>query len=69
MLTAFHSGSYTHAWMLKDYPSIVTRSCFVDPVTFCSWEGDVCYNFLYRQPKNVSRLVFPSLSEPSLRVF
>ncbi|KAI4525653.1 hypothetical protein K525DRAFT_234222 [Schizophyllum commune Loenen D] len=46
------NGSYTHAWMLKDYPNIVTRSCFVDPVTFCSWEGDVCYNFLYRQPKN-----------------
>ncbi|TRM67722.1 hypothetical protein BD626DRAFT_479629 [Schizophyllum amplum] len=46
------NGSYTHAWILKDHPSIVTRSCFVDPVTFCSWEGDVCYNFLYRQPKN-----------------
>ncbi|PFH52793.1 hypothetical protein AMATHDRAFT_1836 [Amanita thiersii Skay4041] len=42
------NGSYTHAWILKDYSMIVTRSCFVDPVTFCSWEGDVCYNFLYR---------------------
>jgi len=44
------NGSYTHAWMLKEHPNIVTRSCFVDPVTLCSWEGDVCYNFFYRQP-------------------
>lgn len=42
------NGSYTHAWMLKEYPQIIGRSCFVDPVTFCSWEGDVCYNFIYR---------------------
>ncbi|KAF9055398.1 hypothetical protein BDZ89DRAFT_1055993 [Hymenopellis radicata] len=43
------NGTYGHAWMLKDYPHMVTRSCFVDPVTFCSWEGDTCYNFLYRR--------------------
>ncbi|KAJ8519372.1 hypothetical protein ONZ45_g3679 [Pleurotus djamor] len=42
------NGSYCHAWMLKNYPHMVSRSCFVDPVTFCSWEGDVCYNFIYR---------------------
>lgn len=34
-----YSGSFAHAWMLKHYPSMVTRSCFVDPVVFCSWEG------------------------------
>jgi hypothetical protein len=45
------NGSYIHAWMLKEHPKLVTRSCFVDPVTFCSWEGDVCYNFLYRTSK------------------
>ncbi|KAG5650588.1 hypothetical protein H0H81_011727 [Sphagnurus paluster] len=45
------NGSYTHAWMLKGHPKLIARSCFIDPVTFCSWEGDVCYNFLYRQPK------------------
>ena len=33
--------------MLKSYPELVKRSCFVDPVAFCSWEGDVCYNFIY----------------------
>ncbi|KAJ4478210.1 hypothetical protein J3R30DRAFT_3333115 [Lentinula aciculospora] len=42
------NGSYCHAWMLKDYPHMVTRSCFVDPVTFCGWEGDVCRNFFYK---------------------
>jgi hypothetical protein len=25
--------------MLKGYPKMIGRSCFVDPVTFCSWEG------------------------------
>ncbi|RDB22664.1 hypothetical protein Hypma_010101 [Hypsizygus marmoreus] len=42
------NGSYIHAWMLKGYPKMIGRSCFADPVTFCSWEGDVCYNFVYR---------------------
>lgn len=41
------NGSYAHAWMLKDYPHMLSRSCFVDPVTFC-WEGDVCRNFFYK---------------------
>ncbi|KAJ7682725.1 hypothetical protein DFH06DRAFT_1161974 [Mycena polygramma] len=44
------NGSYLHAWCLKQHPELITRSCFVDPVTFCSWEGDACYNFLYRPP-------------------
>lgn len=43
----YYSGSFSHAWILKSIPEYVTRSCFVDPVTFCSWEGDVCHNFLY----------------------
>ncbi|TFK29412.1 hypothetical protein FA15DRAFT_752858 [Coprinopsis marcescibilis] len=51
------NGSYTHAWMLKEHPQLVTRSCFVDPVTFCSWEGDVCYNFLYRAPRTGMELL------------
>ncbi|KAF8351387.1 hypothetical protein F5887DRAFT_1194857 [Amanita rubescens] len=51
------NGSYTHAWLLKDCPKIVSRSCFVDPVTFCSWEGDVCYNFLYRPPTTGTELL------------
>lgn len=35
--------------MLKSNPEFIKRSCFVDPVTFCLWEGDVCYNFIYRK--------------------
>ncbi|KAJ7094688.1 hypothetical protein B0H15DRAFT_830514 [Mycena belliarum] len=46
------NGSYLHAWCLKRSPELVSRSCFVDPVTFCSWEGDSCYNFLYRRPSS-----------------
>ncbi|EGO01881.1 hypothetical protein SERLA73DRAFT_177462, partial [Serpula lacrymans var. lacrymans S7.3] len=49
VMLSHSNGSYAHTWMLKSYPQMVVRSCFVDPVTFCSWEGDVCYNFLYRQ--------------------
>jgi len=51
------NGSYTHAWMLKGYPEMIARSCFVDPVTFCSWEGDVCYNFIYRPCKSGMELL------------
>ncbi|KIP10713.1 hypothetical protein PHLGIDRAFT_65260 [Phlebiopsis gigantea 11061_1 CR5-6] len=43
------NGSFLHAWLLKAHPEMVSRSCFVDPVTFCSWEGDLCYNFIYRR--------------------
>ncbi|KAF8076473.1 hypothetical protein FPV67DRAFT_1406656 [Lyophyllum atratum] len=51
------NGSYTHAWMLKGHSELIARSCFMDPVTFCSWEGDVCFNFLYRQPKTGMELM------------
>ncbi|KAI0375603.1 hypothetical protein BV20DRAFT_959597 [Pilatotrama ljubarskyi] len=51
------NGSFSHAWMLKTHPRMVTRSCFVDPVTFCSWEGDLCYNFIYRPCANGLDLV------------
>ncbi|PCH41076.1 hypothetical protein WOLCODRAFT_137175 [Wolfiporia cocos MD-104 SS10] len=51
------NGSFAHAWMLKHYPAMVTRSCFIDPVTFCSWEGDLCYNFVYRPASTGMELV------------
>ncbi|KII95108.1 hypothetical protein PLICRDRAFT_120922 [Plicaturopsis crispa FD-325 SS-3] len=51
------NGSYFHAWMLKSHGKMVSRSCFVDPVTFCSWEGHVCYNFLYRPCKTGIELI------------
>ncbi|KAI0796702.1 hypothetical protein C8Q75DRAFT_710801 [Abortiporus biennis] len=49
VMISHSNGSFTHAWMLKSYPQMILRSCFVDPVTFCSWEGDLCYNFVYRK--------------------
>ena len=36
---------------------MVTRSCFVDPVTFCLWEGDVCNNFIYKPCMTGTELV------------
>jgi hypothetical protein len=63
------NGSVAHGWceycipclewvadvvVLKDSPSLVKRSTFVDPVVFCLWEGDVCHSFCYRQPATVS---------------
>ncbi|KAH8105879.1 hypothetical protein BXZ70DRAFT_917198 [Cristinia sonorae] len=42
------NGTFIHCWLLKAHPQMVTRSCFVDPVVFCQWEGDLCYNFCYR---------------------
>lgn len=36
--------------MLKDAPTLMARSIFVDPVVFCLWEGDVCHSFCYRSP-------------------
>lgn len=38
-MVSHSNGSYAHAWFLKAFPKSVTRSCFVDPVTFCGWEG------------------------------
>ena len=40
--------------MIKAFPHLISRSCFVDPVTFCLWEGDVCYNFFYKTLTTVS---------------
>lgn len=51
------NGSIAHGWLLKDRPHLVYRSAFVDPVVFCLWEGDVCYNFCYRKPKAALELL------------
>src|SRR5436305_1508366 len=34
--------------MLKRHPGMITRSCFVDPVVFCSWEGGSYLRCLFR---------------------
>ncbi|TIC18635.1 hypothetical protein E3Q13_01814 [Wallemia mellicola] len=44
-------GTIAHTHILKDAPHLVNKSVFLDPVTFCLWEGDLCYRFLYKVPK------------------
>ncbi|KAF9791307.1 hypothetical protein BJ322DRAFT_1017837 [Thelephora terrestris] len=56
------NGSFTHAWMLKAFPRLISRSCFIDPVMFCLREGDICYNFLYKIRKTASQTSFPDIS-------
>ncbi|GAA5871902.1 hypothetical protein JCM8547_003300 [Rhodosporidiobolus lusitaniae] len=45
------NGTIVHGWLVKDYSSLIARSCFVDPVCFCLWEPWVCHNFLVRKPQ------------------
>lgn len=52
-----HSGSFGHAWLLKAHANMITRSCFVDLVTFCSWEGGM---FFLCRGKFPSTLITPS---------
>jgi len=48
-MTSHSNGSFIHAWLLKDAPELVARSLFIDPVTFCCWEGgtwsSLCFFF------------------------
>lgn len=30
------NGTIVHGWLLKVVPELVKRSCFIDPVTFCT---------------------------------
>lgn len=47
-LLTHSNGTFYHAWMIKYHPELIKRSCFVDPVSFCTWEGDLCYRFFYQ---------------------
>lgn len=57
ILLSHSNGSIAHGWILRDQPCLVARSAFVDPVVFCLWEGDVCYNFCYRSPRTALELL------------
>nr|WVH01958.1 uracil phosphoribosyltransferase [Naematelia aurantialba] len=56
-LMSHSNGSVAHGWILKDCPSLVRRSAFVDPVVFCLWQGDVCHSFCYRKPSSALELL------------
>jgi hypothetical protein len=53
-LASHSNGSYVHAWFLKDAPDLVARSLFIDPVTFCGWEGGMSSSF----PSLLGSIVF-----------
>ena len=50
-------GSLIVSWMIKTIPHMVSRVLMIDPVCFMLFEADLCYNFLYRQPKNAMQLL------------
>ncbi|ORY78231.1 hypothetical protein BCR37DRAFT_350456 [Protomyces lactucae-debilis] len=53
-------GSIPHAWLLKQSPCLAQQAkahVMVDPICFRLWESDVCYNFLYRRPRNAMQLI------------
>ncbi len=48
--TLSHSnGTMVLGWLLRTAPSMFTRNILVDPVSFCMWEGSVCYSFIHRR--------------------
>ncbi|KAI5455099.1 hypothetical protein NCC49_002370 [Naganishia albida] len=51
------NGSIAHGWLIKDCAEMILRNALVDPVVFCLWEGDVCYNFCYREPHSAIELL------------
>ena len=47
--TLSHSnGTMVLGWLLRTAPELFVRNVLVDPVSFCLWEGSVCYSFVYR---------------------
>ncbi|EST09094.1 hypothetical protein PSEUBRA_001436 [Kalmanozyma brasiliensis GHG001] len=48
--TLSHSnGTMVLGWLLRTAPTMFNRNILVDPVSFCMWEGSVCYSFIHRR--------------------
>lgn len=47
-------GSLPIAWLLRQHPSLLSRTILVDPVAMYLNLPDVCVNFLYKKPKSLS---------------
>lgn len=48
--TLSHSnGTMVLGWLLRTAPEMFERNVLVDPVSFCMWEGSVCYSFIHRR--------------------
>merc|ERR1719453_1643367 len=46
-------GSLPIAWLIRQYPTQLSRCILVDPVAIFLNLPDVCVNFLYKQPKTI----------------
>lgn len=44
-------GSVVLAWVARRAPELMCMATFIDPVCFLLIKPDVCYNFIYRQPR------------------
>lgn len=44
-------GSLPIAWLIRQYPTVLSRCILIDPVAIFLNLPDVCVNFLYKQPK------------------
>lgn len=53
--------------MLKENPEIIARSCFIDPVTFCSWEGGMFNNLSFLCETDFLRRYLLQFLLPSLQ--
>lgn len=66
------NGSVHHGWreypplvsginniVIKDYPGLISRHTFVDPIIFCLDEGYTCHAFCYRKPTTVRLNILP----------
>ncbi|EGF98379.1 uncharacterized protein MELLADRAFT_123536 [Melampsora larici-populina 98AG31] len=50
-LLGHSNGTMIAAWLINSMPNLIKRVCLIDPVCFCLWEGNVCHNFLYAEPR------------------
>ncbi|SGY79652.1 BQ5605_C008g05187 [Microbotryum silenes-dioicae] len=42
------NGTMVHAWLLRGAKELCRRNVLADAVSFCLWQGDVCYSFLHQ---------------------
>lgn len=43
------NGTIVAGWIIKAMGDFVKKTALVDPVCFCLYQPDVCYNFLYAE--------------------
>jgi hypothetical protein len=46
-------GTVILSWIINNSAKLVKTSYFIDPVCFHLHDASVCYNFVFRQPRNI----------------